>query len=279
MPEITAEDRARAAHRITSAVVYGPTTSRRYGITLGVNILPPGRKLCDFNCIYCQLGFSRYDGEGFDADPSRFGGPTPERVGAALDEAEVPPRLDGIVLCGNGEPTLHPHFPEVVEALRAARSRRFPGVPLILLTNGAEAWRRRWRLALRSLDEVSVKLDAGTCELFHRVNLPVRSTCVEHQVRTVKRLDGCVIQSCFMTGKVDNSGPDAVEAWIRTVLRAMPKRVDVYTVDRPPPSRKIYPVAPERLLEIAEQLTERTGIPARVAGATGDYEKPQKVQS
>ncbi|MBI2374408.1 MAG: radical SAM protein [Deltaproteobacteria bacterium] len=260
----SAEDRARAAHQLTSEIVYGPTESRRYGRTYGVNILPPAEKLCDWNCTYCQLGYSQYGDDELGTD-APFRGPSPEAIGAALEAAEPVPGLAGIVLCGNGEPTLHPKFPEVIEALRAARDRRFQGVPLIVLTNGAEAWRKRWRAALRSVDEVAVKLDAGTCELFHRVNLPLRSTCVEHQIRTVKRLEGCVIQSCFVTGKVDNSTPDAIEAWVGAVARAMPSRVDLYTIARPTPSGKLLPVTSERLNEIARRLEARTGITARVA--------------
>ena len=121
-------------HRLGADIIYGPGASRRYGTTLGVNLSPPDRKACRYSCVYCQLGHSR-------GLPAAGEYPTPAQVGAALAEAATGAAVDALVLCGNGEPTLHPHFPEVVDALRRVRDRVLRGRPLICLTSGSELGR------------------------------------------------------------------------------------------------------------------------------------------
>ncbi len=250
-----------ADHGIADGVVYGPQRSRRYGRTIGINLLPAGDKRCDWNCVYCQLGYTDYHRR-----PDGF--PAVADVVAALDQA---PRrkVDALVICGNGEPTLHPDFGAVIAALRGARDRRFPGVPLVCLTNGGELWSQDVVRALKTLDEVAVKLDAGDCDTLARVNMPQRPACVVHQVRGIKRLHGCVVQACFVTGAVDNTGSTALTPWLSAVERAMPCRVDIYTVARPTPSGKVRPVLEGRLREIGA-VTARRGLSVRVFGAGGE---------
>ena len=246
-------------HGLASTIVYGPLVSRRYGITYGVNLLPPAQKRCDWNCVYCQLGYT-----DFDDEPGPF--PSPDDVGAAVLFAPPVDGLAGLVICGNGEPTLHPQFAAAVEAVREARDARFPGVPVVCLTNAAEIWRREVLRALLTLDDVAVKLDAGTCAQLQRVNLPVRPTCVEYQIRAVKKLDGATIQSCFFEGPVANADEASVAAWLKAVERAMPRRVDLYTLSRPTPAGRLRPLEPARLAEIAVQV-EALGVPVRSFGA------------
>ena len=245
-------------HGLSASIVYGPLRSRRYGMNRGVNLLPPLEKRCDWNCVYCQLGYTSYRHR-----PEDF--PTVDDVAAAVRSIPASPRLDALVVCGNGEPTLHPEFVRVVDALVAARA---PGVRLVCLTNGQELWRHDIVRALKRLDETAVKLDAGTCDLLARVNVPLRPACVTHQIRGLKRLHGAVVQSCFLEGGVSNTSAADVDAWLDAVARAMPERVDVYTLDRPTPSGKLRPAADDTLRGIGLRVRGELGLAVRVFGPT-----------
>jgi wyosine [tRNA(Phe)-imidazoG37] synthetase (radical SAM superfamily) len=244
-------------HRLTAGIIYGPGPSRRYGTTLGVNLAPSNRKACRLSCVYCQLGHFR----GLPKD-SEF--PEPAAVGAALEAATGAP-IDAIVLCGNGEPALHPRFPEVVDELRRARDRAFPRRPIVCLTSGSELGRPEVVEALRLLDEVAVKLDAGRCATLRRVALAEGPVCVDWLTWRIRALGDAVVQTCFFEGPLTNASDEEVDAWIVAVRATEARRVDIFTIDRPPPTERLVPVAPERLQQIAERLRAAVPIPVVVA--------------
>lgn len=244
-------------HELCSDIVYGPGPSRRYGTTLGVNLLPPDRKSCRYSCVYCQLGHSR----GL-ARPEEH--PSPEVVAEALTMRRGA-AVDAIVLCGNGEPTLHPRFPEVVTALRRARDACFPGRPIVCLTSGSELGRHDVVEALRLLDEVSVKLDAGRCDTLRRVALAEGPVCVDWLTWRIRALADAVIQTCFFDGPVTNATDEEIDSWIAAVARTEARRVDVFTIDRAPPTARLAPVTTARLREIAARLQAALPIAVRVA--------------
>ena len=252
------------AHGLQHRIVYGPLRSRRYGVNLGVNLQPPGEKRCEWNCVYCQLGTTAPL-----AFLDRAGYPAPEAVHDALVARAGTPGIETLVVCGNGEPTLHPEFPAVVDALRAARDAAFPGVPLVCLTNGSALWRPDVVAALRRLDEVAVKLDAGSCALLARLNLPQQPACVTHLVRGIRRLHGGVVQTCLVEGRVSNATAEALAAWRRAVARALPRRIDLYTLARPTPSGKFRPIPDSQLRTIAERTRDELEIPVRAFGLSG----------
>ena len=262
---IPASDESRQAardraHGLADGIVYGPVPSRRYGLNYGINLLPPSRKVCNWNCVYCQLGYTT------EREPSDGGFPTPDELERCLSALEPAPGSEAFVVCGNGEPTLHPRFPDMVDVLVRVRDRRFPGLRLVCLSNGGEAWRPSVLAALKRLDEVGLKLDAGDERLLHRVNLPIRPASVESQIRSAKRIRHAVVQSCFFQGPVDNTTPEAVGPWLDAVARAMPIRVDLYTLSRSTPSPKLRAAPLERLHAIADALRPRIDAPVEVYG-------------
>ena len=96
-------------------IVFGPIKSRRLGSSLGVNLLPSKGKLCNFDCIYCECGWNK------DGAMDRTL-PTLEDVTKALTEKISALSADGvevdsITFSGNGEPTIHPDFPEIVDLI------------------------------------------------------------------------------------------------------------------------------------------------------------------
>ena len=153
--------------------IYGPVKSRRLGSSLGLNLLPRSYKLCSFNCIYCQYGLN----------PPQ----SPDMVSALYDElptvsaikkailaalASLREKIDYITFSGNGEPTLHPDFPAIVEVVRDIRDRYASHVKLAILSNSTTINKPEMVEALMQLDTPIMKLDAGSEKLYKRINRP-----------------------------------------------------------------------------------------------------------
>jgi wyosine [tRNA(Phe)-imidazoG37] synthetase (radical SAM superfamily) len=254
------------AYPLVDGVTYGPFPSRRLGSSLGVNILPFGVKVCAFNCNYCQCGwtFNLVD----NATLASWTWPTPDEVAVGLEArlkelAAAGTKIDSITISGNGEPTLHPDFGRVIEEILATRDRVAKGVPVHILTNGANLARPGVAEALNLLDERHVKLDGGTESMFLEMGSPTEDIGIWDVMRGVKGLSDFVIQAMFTQGRRDNSTPAEVDAWIEAVKKMKPKRVDVYSISREPADARSLPVPMERLQEIAALCEKRTGIPAQ----------------
>jgi wyosine [tRNA(Phe)-imidazoG37] synthetase (radical SAM superfamily) len=241
---------------LQSSIVYGPVNSRRLGASLGVNVLPAGMKTCNFNCPYCQYGWTPTGAADEDW-------PTPGRIARAVENALAKNwRVDRITLAGNGEPTLHPEFGEVVDHLRNVRRRLAPAARLAILSNAATASDPAVAAALGRLDERYMKLDAGDDATLRRLN--ASTVPIESIVTSLAGLDGIVLQSMFTRddeGRVDNTTEEAVSAWLDCVRRIKPRAVHVYTIDRDPAWKALRPVPHETLATIVARLRER-GVPA-----------------
>ncbi len=245
-------------------IAYGPVASRRLGRSLGVNVLPEGSKVCNFNCPYCQYGWTpplvreRLDGNRLPWPPVRA-------IVDAVDEALARGvELDRITLAGNGEPTLHPEFVRIVEGLRSARDNRAPRARLAILSNGSTCRDPHVAAALAALDECYMKLDAGDDVMLRRINgapVPIRTI-----IEGLRALPDVTLQSLFTrdaAGKIDNTTAGALATWIEAVRAVKPRAVHVYTIDREPAWGRLERV-PRAELEAIAARVEREGIPALV---------------
>jgi wyosine [tRNA(Phe)-imidazoG37] synthetase (radical SAM superfamily) len=247
-------------------IIYGPVRSRRLGRSLGVNLLPPRRKVCNMNCAYCQYGWTRgaarYRGEG-------SGWPTPARVesvvAARLKKAAADGEfIDRLTVAGHGEPTLHPEFEDVAERLCRLRDKLAPGIRLAILSNSTTAARAGVRRGLALFDERHMKLDAGDPITYARINGPGMSiTTVVDALRNLPRI---IVQAMFVrdtAGVVDNTGEGALNEWLNAIEAIQPASVEIYTLDRSPAMSDLRPVSERRLKEIAARV-HTLGIPAEV---------------
>ncbi len=251
-------------------IIFGPVTSRRYGCSLGVNLLPARMKVCNFNCPYCECGWTQV------LDLSEAKGPVPfpscGEVALALetvllDLSHAGRRLDAITFAGNGEPTMHPQFLSITEESARLRDQYAPTARLVLLSNAATLREPEVRGALPCFDERVMKLDAGRPEDFKAVNLPHRSHTLERIIEDLRELAAemdFTLQSLFIEGRYSNAGDAAVAAWIAAVERVRPRSVQVYSIERPPAAAYVQAVPQQRLLEIAARLARETGIRAEV---------------
>ena len=248
-------------HGVIDQAIFGPVISRRYGRSLGVNPLPANLKICNFNCPYCECGWTDV-AESRQLDPAQF--PTVEGIEAGLRKvlaSGVP--VDNITVCGNGEPTLHPEFTKLAKRLVAVRSELAPGAGLVILANSTNLDRPEIIEALAQFDEPIMKLDAGTEELFKKINLPLSPMKIDNICDVLKRLPNIVIQSMFVQGRICNTSEEELAPWLQRLGEIKPRLVQVYSLDRVPPDSKLERVSAEELDAIAQRI-EQLGIPAKV---------------
>ena len=247
-------------------LVFGPIHSRRLGSSLGINLLPERGKLCNFDCIYCECGWNA-DGLG----DRRL--PTAEELREALRakltacrEAGTP--IDSITFSGDGEPTLNPEFPEMIDITLALRDAFFPAAKVSILSNATRIGREAVFEALRKVDNPILKIDAATTELVRRINRPVGGGYdLDEVVANLRRFEGnFVLQTMFLRcPDFDSTAPENVEGWLRIVRELRPREVMVYTVDRETPLKGIAKVSPEEMAEIVRPLEEE-GFKIQIRG-------------
>jgi wyosine [tRNA(Phe)-imidazoG37] synthetase (radical SAM superfamily) len=248
---------------LQGGIIYGPINSRRLGTSLGLNIMPTGYKLCPFNCMYCHYGWT--DKQALDLSQQKGDLPSPEQVGQALREhlgemIREDRRPDFVTFSGNGEPTAHPRFGEIVDAVRDVRDELSPDLKIALLSNSTTLDRPDVVAAIGRVDLPIMKLDTGTEELFRKINRPVTSITLAQVVAGLKKLDRLDTQTVFMQGSIENATDEAVEPWMDLVGQVRPLEAQIYTVDRWPADPGLEKVPKERLHEIAEMTAKRTGV-------------------
>ncbi len=221
-------------------VIYGPLDSRRLGRSLGINLLPTGYKLCAFDCIYCQYG--RTKALTAEAEEEPF--PTVELVLRKVREAlRQVPNLNYVTFSGNEEPTLHPHFGEVVKGVIHLWDKIRLEVKTAILSNTALVGKEGVREALAKLDLRIVKLDAGDPLTWRAINRPAPSLDFERVVAGLKELKRVTIQSLILDGPVQNVRGKPFDRWVETLAWIAPQEVQINTTDRPVGEAKVEKVS------------------------------------
>jgi len=249
--------------KLQQEIIYGPINSRRLGRSLGINLLPATYKLCSFNCIYCQYGWT--DAHTDDALEYMDDLPTTEELEGALEGwLKRGLEIDYITFSGNGEPCMHPQFDEMVEIASKLRNRYVPQVRLAILSNSTCLKRSNVIEGLKQLDERIMKLDCGSEETFQKVNRPHRSIKYEEVVESLKDLDDMVIQSILVDGEISNIENKEIEKWIEGLNYIKPREVQIYSIDRPSADQNLKLVGKEKLKEKARKAEKSTGISVKV---------------
>ena len=217
--------------------VFGPVHSRRLGISLGINLLPADGKVCSFDCIYCECGFNE------DHRPT-LPLPTREEVAAKLEEKLQQMAAEGqlpdvLTFAGNGEPTCHPHFPEIIDDTIRLRDQYCPKAKVSVLSNSTMIHRQTVHDALMRVDNNILKLDTVDPIYINKVDHPNGTYDVEKIIDRMKAFNGhIIIQTMFMRGEVwrqesgvrsqesvDNTGEEYVGPWLEAVKAIKPQQV------------------------------------------------------
>ena len=247
---------------LQDAAVYGPIRSRRFGSSLGINVLPVSQKICSSNCVYCQYGWT------LPSAPAERLKRAPELLRdieqAFRRHVDARTSVDCITLAGNGEPTLHRDLVELVLGIKRLRDRYFPGAPVGILSDATRLVRPRVRRALELLDVRCMKFDAADEATWKRINAPLGPTDFDAMVDALKALPDVVLQSMFIQGAIDNTDEAHLRVWVEAVGAIKPRAVQVYTIDRPTAADGLRAVPLEQLQAIADRLAAATGIHADV---------------
>ncbi len=251
-----------------SDIIFGPIRSRRLGLSLGVNLLPTTSKLCSFDCIYCECGWNaEHRGQRrFNSreDVRQLLGVTLQRM---VGEGTPP---DVITFAGNGEPTMHPQFEEIINDTIALRNEFCHSAKVSVLSNATQIGKESVRRALLRVDNNILKLDSAFDETMRLMNNPCGAYSVERTVEWMQLFDGqMILQTMFLRGEysgrhIDNTTPEEVDAWLKLVIRIAPRSVMVYSIDRDTPCQTLEKVSKEELTAIAERVRE-LGIECSVA--------------
>ena len=244
--------------------IFGPVHSRRLGLSLGINLLPADGKVCSFDCIYCECGFNE------DHRPT-LPLPTREAVAKALEERLIQMRTEGrmpdvLTFAGNGEPTCHPHFAEIISDTIRLRNQYCPEAKVSVLSNATMIHRQTVHDALMQVDNNILKLDTIDPLYINKVDHPNGTYDVDAIIDRMKAFNGhLIIQTMFMRGdcngeSVDNTGEEYVAPWLEAVKDIKPQQVMIYTIDRETPTQGLLKATHEQLDVIRDRVID-AGIP------------------
>lgn len=250
-------------------IVFGPIKSRRLGVSLGVNLLPLYGKWCNFDCVYCECGFNK-DGK----QDKKL--PTVQQVKDALitklrDHDHTFGKIDTITFSGNGEPTMHPNFVEIIDITLELRDLYAKEAKVSVLTNGSGIGNPLVSQALLSIDNAIIKIDSAFHKTVTLIDRPLYNYSLEKLIEHLEIFKGkFVLQTMFLRGEVDgqvidNSTPEEIKAWYRVVERTDPREIMIYTIDRETPLAGLQKVSVEQMEEIAGPLRAK-GYKVSVSG-------------
>lgn len=236
--------------------VFGPIKSRRLGYSLGINLLPQNGKLCDFDCIYCECGWNA-DGRDDKVLPAA------SQVRSALEEKLAQCMLDGtrmdsITFAGDGEPTLHPDFPAIVDDVLTLRDIYYPSAKVSVLSNATRLSDGKVFEALKKVDNPIMKLDAPTDELVRRVNKPNAGYSVAEVVGNLARFEGnFILQTMFLKSRdFDSSSQEVIEGWMDIVRFLKPRQIMAYSIDRPTPQKGLVKFSESQIRNLVRPLLD-----------------------
>lgn len=251
------------------STIFGPLQSRRLGVSLGVNLSPTDGKTCSFDCIYCEAGFNA-QGAGTSGIPSvaEVGRKLEAKLAAMKKNGET---LDVITFSGNGEPTIHPFFPQIVDEVIRLRDVYYPGAKVSVLTNSTRIFSPQVAEALKKVDNNILKLDSAIQETMQAIDQPVSDRfTVEKVIGSLKQFEGTgIIQTMMLRGQhngktIDNTTDTEVEALARAYAEIRPREVMLYSIDRSTPGEHLSKVEKPELQQIGLRLQTLSGIPVKV---------------
>jgi wyosine [tRNA(Phe)-imidazoG37] synthetase (radical SAM superfamily) len=245
-------------------IVFGPVKSRRLGSSLGINLLPVSKKLCNFDCIYCECGWSNIHHIKNDDIPA-----VEDVIQALLktlqemkSKGEKP---DVITYAGNGEPTMHPQFSEIAEKVCEVRNEFFPDCKISLLCNSALLFKKEIIESLKFIDQNILKLDTAIENSFQKINRPSGGIKLERIISELSKVKTQkTIQTLFLKGKdelseIDNTTEKEINALIGAYKKIKPDSIMVYSFYRDTPTSSLITIKENKLREIANRI-EKEGF-------------------
>ena len=229
----------------SNSIIFGPIPSRRFGISLGID-LSPAKKQCNFDCLYCELeGAKTVD--KMDEYPS-----VKDIIKEINNSFKIHPIIDVLTLTCNGEPTLYPELNELIDEINKIKG----STKTLILSNGSTIYKEDIFNTLLKIDIVKLSLDCLSEKCFKkldRVNSSVETqkivpSMIEFSQKTQKDL---VLEILFV--KDLNDKDEEISLLYQALIQINPTRVDIGTIDRPP-AYDVKPVSYEFLQSVANKF-------------------------
>jgi wyosine [tRNA(Phe)-imidazoG37] synthetase (radical SAM superfamily) len=250
-------------------IIFGPVSSRRLGVSLGINLLPTNVKVCSFDCIYCECGRNPEKYEMKVVLPSReeIKQKLEEKLSEMVAENHLP---DVITFAGNGEPTLHPDFAGIIDDTIELRDRLTPKARIAVLSNATMIHKTEVFEALLKVDDNIQKLDSAFEETVRLLDCPNKNFSLRKTVEQLAAFKGkVVVQTLFVRGSylgqtVDNTIEKEIAAWLDLLNEINPSQVMIYTIARDTPVNTLVKVSAADLNGIARQV-KKLGFEVQVS--------------
>lgn len=249
-------------------IIFGPIKSRRFGVSLGVNLLPENYKFCTFNCVYCECGWT------YKNNAEKIKLPRREEIKKNLEiklkqmtKEGNPP--DNITFAGNGEPTVHPKFSEIIDDTISLRNQYFKNAEITVLSNASMIHKEKVFDALQKVDNNVLKLDTAIDKTFSLINIPTKGISLNKTIEEIKKFNGTqIIQTLFIKGEhngvsFDNTHPDELSALIKVLKEIAPRYVMVYSIERDTALNSLQKINESKLNSIMEMMMDN-GINAKM---------------
>lgn len=229
----------------SNSIIFGPIPSRRFGISLGID-LSPSKKQCNFDCLYCEL-------EGAKTVDKMDIYPTVEEIIKAIKENFLKhPKIDVITITCNGEPTLYPKLDELVDEINKIKGN----TKTLILSNGSTIYKQEVFNTLLKIDIVKLSLDCVSEKCFKKLDRQNSSVEIDKIIPAMcefskQTKNDLVLEVLFV--KDLNDKEEELELLYKSIVSINPKRVDIGTIDRPP-AYEVKPVSYEFLEYVANRF-------------------------
>ncbi len=238
-------------------IIFGPVFSRRLGQSLGLNLLPTGNKICTFNCIYCECGWTESNKGNF-VSVSDFTAALTDKLERMNEHGET---ADALTFAGNGEPTLHPEFDKITDITIELRNKYMPGSDIAVLSNSTTLHRKQVLDSLLKIEKNIMKLDTGSDEMFIKVNQPSQSLNLDSIVQNLKKFNGnLIIQTLLLRGsykgsQIDNTTISELSLLGNHLRSINPHTLMLYSVARGTPVETLEAISHDELQHAADILS------------------------
>ena len=233
--------------------LFGPVPSRRLGLSLGIDLL--GKKICTYDCIYCEIGKTVLKTDQKKSYVDKEG--LLKELKIYLDTCREFP--DFLTFSGSGEPTLHADLGDIIRALKTISS-----IPIAVITNSAILDKAQVRADLRLADVVLASLDTITENIFQKINRPIKNITTKHIINGLEKFrneyQGQIWLEILFCKGINDSKEEIYK--LKEVIdnKIRPNKIQINTVVRPPTEDYAHILSQNKLKEIKNILGEKAEI-------------------
>jgi wyosine [tRNA(Phe)-imidazoG37] synthetase (radical SAM superfamily) len=237
-------------------IVFGPVYSRRLGQSLGLNLLPTGAKICSFDCVYCECGWTDAISGSF-VDEHTFELALEDKLQKMKQLKED---CDAITFAGNGEPTLHPQFAQIANITTRLRDKYMPHAEIAVLSNSTTVGDPAIVSALLTIDRNIMKLDAGSEDMYQLINKPLGGITLQQIVDGLQAFRGnLTIQTLLLKGNyqgkiINNITENELKLLGKHLALIQPHTLMLYSIARGTPLETLQAVDAEEMNNAAVVL-------------------------